>query len=248
MTLYFLIPVFNESQNLDLLYSNLSELKLNYERFYLFVDDCSTDDSVNKICDLFRAEKYKIITKQRNIGPGHSFNIGFEWILQTSNSPDDLVITIESDNTSDLKILPDMISIANLGYNMILASVYAQGGGFYKTSFFRKLISFGGNSIFRAFFSIKVNTLSSFYRVYQLSLLKEIRTKYDILITQNGFICMVEILLKALVVNAKVIEVPMIMQSQNRSGKSKMKIVRTILSYLGFLFKYKGLLKSSQES
>ena len=47
---------------------------------------------------------------------------------------------------------------------------------------------------------------------------------------------MVEILIKAIKLEAKIIEVPMLLNSENRKGKSKMKIFKTILSYLRFLF------------
>jgi hypothetical protein len=88
-------------------------------------------------------------------------------------------------------------------------------------------------------FNIKVQTISSFYRVYSVSLLKKIKTKYGILIKENGFICMLEILTKAIHCEAKIIEVPMVLKSTKRLGKSKMKIVKTTLDYLKFLFKIK---------
>ncbi len=237
MKLFFLIPVYNEAENLDKLHASLSELKLDYEKTYVFVDDCSTDESVSKIQYLFRNESLTIIKKERNYGPGHSFNLGFERILMMSSSQDDLIITMEADNTSDLKLLPKMVSISQLGYNLVLASVYSQGGGFDKTSLFRRVVSFIGNSLFRILYSIKVSTLSSFYRVYHVTLVQKIKRTFNTPITEDGFISMLEILLKAIRVDAEIIEVPMILCSQNRSGKSKMKVLNTILSYLGFLWR-----------
>ena len=139
MQIYFLIPVFNESLNLGLLYENLIDSMKENDKYFLFVDDCSTDDTVNKIHDLFGKEKYHIIKKQKNQGPGDSFNLGFEWILQHSQSTEDIIVTLEADNTSDIGILPSMISISNLGYDLVLASVYIQGGGFDKTTFIKKI-------------------------------------------------------------------------------------------------------------
>ena len=54
----------------------------------------------------------------------------------------DKVVTVEGDNTSDLEILPVMLANSKMGFGLVLASVYAQGGGFDKTSAFRKIISF----------------------------------------------------------------------------------------------------------
>lgn len=239
MTYYFLIPVFNESRNLETLAKRLIPLYPDQHKYFVFVDDGSTDQTVSLIHSLFAGHAIQVIEKPENIGPGDSFNRGFEWILGHSTCEDDLVITLEGDNTSDISILPHMVQIAEMGYDLVLASVYAQGGGFEKTSLIRKIISFFANMLFRAFFNIKVLTLSSFYRVYRITLLQKIKKESSILIREKGFICMLEILIKAIHVNAKVIEVPMLLKSDQRKGKSKMKIMRNTLSYLRFLLSSK---------
>ncbi|MFA6923984.1 MAG: glycosyltransferase [Bacteroidales bacterium] len=235
MKLYFLIPVFNESQNIEHLYNNLIKAVGNYEKFYVFVDDYSTDNTIDMLNNFFKSN-FIVIRKEKNCGPGDSFNKGFEWILNDSKNENDLIVTLEGDNTSDLNILPNMLTISNLKYNLVLASVYAQGGGFGKTSFFRKIISLIANMLFRSFFNIKVLTLSSFYRVYHISLIKKIKERYGVIIKENGFISMLEILIKAIRVNASIIEVPMLLKSENRKGKSKMKIFKNTLNYIRFLF------------
>jgi len=233
---FFLIPVYNEFQNLDLLFENLNGFNTNQDKFYVFVDDCSTDQTVEKLNTLFKNENFHIIKKEKNGGPGDSFNLGFEWILQNSKNESDLIITMEGDNTSDIELLPKMVSISQLGFDLVLASVYAQGGGFDKTSIFRKILSFFANMFFRLFFNLKILTLSSFYRVYTVILLKRIKSQYEIIISEPGFISMLEILLKSVKCQANIIEVPMLLKSKNRIGKSKMKIFKTGVTYLKFLF------------
>jgi dolichol-phosphate mannosyltransferase len=234
--IYFLIPVYNESENLPELSKNLISFSAEEDKFYVFVDDCSTDGTVSRLRELFPENKLQVIEKDKNGGPGDSFNRGFNWILQHSNDDNDKVVTVEGDNTSDLEILPVMLANSKMGFGLVLASVYAQGGGFDKTSAFRKIISFMANMIFRALFDLKVLTMSSFYRVYSLNLLKRVKNKFDNIIEEKGFICMLEVLLKSIKCNAKIIEVPMVLKSDKRVGKSKMKIFKTTISYLKFLF------------
>jgi len=236
MTCYFLIPVFNEADNIPLLKTNLLSISTDTEVFFVFVDDNSSDDSVSLVKDLFSDMDFHIIEKQNNVGPGDSFNLGFEWILEHSKSEEDIIVTLEADNTSDLQILPDMLVVSMLGYELVLASIYAQGGGFYKTSLFRKAISFFANMMFRSIFDIKVLTLSSFYRVYHKSLVRRIQQQNDEIISERGFISMLEILIKSIRCNASIIEVPMTLKSDARKGKSKMKILTTSMCYLRFLF------------
>ena len=155
-------------------------------------------------------------------------------ILKNSQ-PQDIVITLEADCTSDLSILSTMLTLNRLGYDLVLSSVYAQGGGFDQTSFLRKFISATANFTFRFLFDVKVLTLSSFYRVYSVALLKRIQEKYKVIIRESGFVCMLEILVKAIHSNARIIEVPMQLHSSKRIGKSNMKIVKTTFQYFRFL-------------
>jgi glycosyltransferase involved in cell wall biosynthesis len=243
--IYFLIPVFNEENNIQLLSEKLNSVLPNYSKFFVFVDDYSTDNSVNTIRNYFKVEELQIITKEINKGPGDSFNLGFEWILSHSKSPEDTIVTLEADNTSDLNILKTMIMLSENGYSLVLASVYAQGGGFDQTSFLRKSISFFSNIIFRFLFNVKVLTLSSFYRVYKIGLIDKVKSKYTVIISESGFISMIELLIKTINTGATIIEVPMTLYSGQRKGKSKMKIIKTSISYLKFIFKYKRIFKSN---
>lgn len=233
--IYILIPTFNEKDNIPILKKNFSNLNFSSDFFFVFVDDASSDNTIDVIRQNFVVNT-KIITKTENLGPGHSFNIGFDWILKNANI-EDKVVTMEADNTSDINLLEKMIQIQNLNYDLVLASPYAQGGGFENTSMFRKLVSFVANILFRLFFNVKVLTLSSFYRVYSVEILKRIQKEYLIIINEKGFICMLEILLKSIKLDAQIIEVPMKLNSNNRIGKSKMKIFKTSKAYLIFLVK-----------
>ncbi len=234
MKVYFIIPVYNESPNIPQLSVNLTQVLPHHEKYYIFVDDASSDDSIDKIREFFQRQNYEIIKKEKNYGPGHSFDIGFERVLTLAHD-DDVIVTMEADNTSDIRILHKMIEISKLDFDLVLASVYAQGGGFSKTTWWRKILSFFANLVFRMFFNIKVLTLSSFYRVYKVDLIKRIKEKYGKIIKENGFTCMLELLIKAINVNATLIEVPMVLASNNRIGKSKMKIFKTSVSYFRLL-------------
>lgn len=238
--IYFLVPVYNEADNISELAMELARTLPEEQKHYVFVDDCSTDGSVGILKEHFAPESITVLEKKNNVGPGDSFNRGFEWILKDSRSTKDIIVTIEADNTSDLAILPDMVAISRRGFDLVLASIYAQGGGFDQTTLVRKLLSFCANMVFRLLFNVKVLTLSSFYRVYRVPLIHDIKSNNPAIIEENGFISMLEILLKSIERHARIIEVPMVLQSLKRKGKSKMKTIRTMLSYIRFLFHHKG--------
>ena len=55
---------------------------------------------------------------------------------------------------------------------------------------------------------------------------------------------MLEILVKAIFQEAKIIEIPMMLHSDKRKGKSKMKIMKTSWQYLKFFAKWKMFKKA----
>jgi dolichol-phosphate mannosyltransferase len=235
--IYFIIPTYNEALNIPNLRISLKDYAGREDAFFVFSDDCSSDGTIEIISEHFESENLKILKSKTNQGPGNAFNKGFDWVLDNYSNKDDVVITMEADCTSDIGILETMILLNKQGYHLVLASIYAQGGNFYKTSIFRRLISFTANLILRLVFDIKVLTLSSFYRVYAIEKLLALKNKHNEIITQKGFLCMLEVLIRFIRINAKVIEVPMIMKSDKRKGKSKMKILKTSLEYMWYILK-----------
>lgn len=237
--IYFLIPVYNEELNIPTLFGELSTIPLQEDCFFVFSDDGSTDQTKNLIEQHFTKKPFVILGDGINRGPGAAFNAGFEWILSKSTNATDRVVTLEADCTSDLSILPAMLMLNQMQYDLVLASVYAQGGGFDKTSFYRKFTSAVANFIFRFLFNVQVLTLSSFYRVYSIAILRKIKAVQSAIIAEAGFICMLEVLVKAIHQQAKIIEVPMKLHSSKRQGQSKMKVFKTTLQYFSFLLKNK---------
>lgn len=236
--IYFLIPIFNEKDNLTELSNTLRLAYPGEGKTFVFVDDCSSDDSGATIKELLANEQVHVLRNEQNQGPGYSFNRGFNYILDDlAAEPHDHVVTLEGDNTSDPGIMNVMLELRNYGFDLILASPYAQGGGFDQTTLFRKISSFGANLMLRLWFDVKVLTLSSFYRIYSVQLLHDIRTNFGAFMKEKGFISKVEILVKAIKQKAKIIEVPMVLNSTKRKGKSKMKVFKTILSYIRFFIK-----------
>lgn len=238
--IYLLIPVYNEAENIPGLLQELVGVLPDQEKFMVFSDDGSRDDSVRLIHEQIASTglRYQVLSDGINRGPGGAFNIGINWILEHAHD-DDVVVTLEADCTSDITLVPRMVAIHRLGYDLVLASVYAQGGGFSQTTFFRKLVSSAANLMFRFIFNIQVLTISSFFRVYGVRLLRRIKQQYGEPIDERGFICMLEILVKAIFLKASIIEVPMVLHSSKRKGQSKMKVMKTMWEYMKFLVKSK---------
>jgi dolichol-phosphate mannosyltransferase len=163
-----------------------------------------------------------------------AFRTGFLHVLKDAD-PLDVVLTLEGDTTSDTTVLPRLLHrIWEEGDHIALASCYLYGGGIVGTSLHRVGLSHLANGLMKKALGLSgLQTLSSFYRVYQVSALQAMRARWgDDFITSRGFECMVEILYRAVKLRLRISEVPMLLDGSRRQGKSKMRVVKTSLAYL----------------
>lgn len=236
----FIIPAYNEEENIQLLLSNINAKMKELDREYrvLLVNDGSKDFTKEKALEFKDRIQLEVIEHETNRGVGEVFRSGFSRAMEFV-SDDDIIITKEADNTSDIDILDEMINKINSGNDMVLASCYAPGGRIVGTTPIRLFFSSIANFILRSLFPIQnIHTYSSFYRAYNASMLQKAINAYENrFIEDNGFTCMVEILIKLSRLNIRIAEVPMILQCNFRKGKSKMKKLRTIAGYMNLICK-----------
>ncbi len=226
-------PAYNEEKNIGSLLANLKNKMRDRDYSVIVVNDGSKDRT-RDIAEGYAAQMpVKVLTRELNNGIGEAFKAGFKEALNNAKD-NDIIITIEADNTSDLSILDGMIKGVEAGADLALASCYAPGGKVTGLSLHRKILSWGANHLVKFIVPIKgIHTFSSFYRAYNAGFLRKAYNVYgDRLIEEKGFNCMVELLVKLGKLKPKVVEVPMELICDNRKGKSKMKIASTILSYL----------------
>lgn len=235
--IYILIPSYNDSQNFENLLKNLKKhLKLPFQ--LLIVDDGSTDNTKQITKKLSSKYPVKRIGYKRNRGPGFAYRFGFDFLISKLKLGD-LVITMEADNTSDYKILNHMIEKSG-NYDIVLASPFMGGGGFLGVSKTRVFLSSVANRIDGMVFGIKkVTVYSSFYRLHRADILKKAKKIYgNNLIKSDGFSVFVELLVKFKKLDARIIELPAIVDWTKKKGKSKLKISKSLRSHLNLYRDY----------
>lgn len=246
--LRFIIPAYNEEANIKTLLLNTKAFaeKNKYPYEVIVINDGSTDGTMRILAEHQKQMPIIILDQVVNKGVGEAFKRGFSYVADKAQD-NDIIITKEADNTSDLEVLRIMLTKADSGYDLVLASCYMPGGGVEGTNLYRTILSSGANSLMRIFTPLKsIHTFSSFFRVYKAGLLKKAYGVYgDKIIEEKGFSCMVELLLKLSRLNIKIAEVPMVLKGGLRVGKSKMKVFKTINAYLKLIFnnfngKYRG--------
>jgi dolichol-phosphate mannosyltransferase len=238
--LYLVVPVYNEAANLPRLLKSIEQsapglvsAAAGRSLHLVLVDDGSQDGTVQLAEQYKAAHPITVLKHGKNRGPGRAFATGFEW-LGTVLGEEDLVMTLEGDNTSRLETGQRMLIRLGAGYDVILASPYCYGGGFAKTSLLRLVLSHAANAMVKLAFGVRgIHTMSSFFRLYRPGILRRLQAVYGPgIVERAGFESMVEMIIKLVLVGTTISEVEMKLDSSARVGPSKMKILRTIRGYL----------------
>lgn len=98
------IPIFNEEENIVLLIKEIKKSLKTYKNFELvFVNDCSTDNSLKVLLDQKNFLDFKIINNEKNIGQSFSILSGIK------NSKYNTIVTIDGDGQNNPYDIPKLI-------------------------------------------------------------------------------------------------------------------------------------------
>ena len=239
-SLYVLVPMLNEAPNLPTLVASMrrmaSELPPDITARFVIIDDGSTDGTGDTAVRLAPGLDLTVLRHGRRHGPGRAFATGFAHLAPLM-SRDDYVATMEGDNTSRLELLSTMFVRMREGYDVILASPYLYGGAIEHTTTWRVILSRIANVFVKEMLGLTgIATVSSFYRLYRGSVVLDLQRCYGPgIVERAGFECMIELLLKMVYLRTRISEVPLTLDTSLRVGRSKMRVMRTILGYVRLL-------------
>lgn len=231
------LPAYNEEQALPKLFERIELLKqqLGEALQVVVVNDGSIDGTHRILEEQNKKNQYvSYIDHEKNKGLGEAVKTLFNYTANNYDY-DDILVTLDADNTHDPKIIKDMCDLLEReNLDLVIASRFVKGGKEIGVSALRKIFSRGAKLYFKLFFPIyNVNDYSSGFRAYKIGYLKKVLLIYNNnLITTNGFDCMAEILAKFGRIGVNAGEYPLVLEYNLKDGKSKMKIAKTIMGYL----------------
>jgi dolichol-phosphate mannosyltransferase len=231
MKSWIVLPAYNEEAALPpLLRSLIDRLTEDQREFTIVVVDDGSKDNTLRVVEEF-GQKYPVIALSniRNLGLAETIKRGLIYATEKS-SADDVILTMDADNTHPAGLALRMIRLIREGNDVIIASRYREGSAIRGLSFQRRFLSYGASWMFRMLFPIAgVRDYTCGYRAYRAEVMKRLVLEHgDSFITETGFTCMVDILLRLRGRDLVFNEVPLVLRYDLKPTNSKMRVWKTV--------------------
>lgn len=232
-----LLPAYNEEESLPKL---MPKIKGTMEKFgepyqVVVCNDGSKDKTQMLLEEYSINMPLEIIEHRINRGLGESIRDLFERAAQLT-SESDIIIRLDCDDTHEPEFIPNLIAKVREGYDIVIASRFAVGGGQMGVNGYRAFISNAANLFMKIFFPIKgLREYSCGFRAFNASKIKEAINFYGndfVSLKGLGFTCTLEKLVKLKMIGCRFGEVPFLLRYDQKISNSKMVGSVTTLGYI----------------
>ena len=149
MKIVIVIPTYNEKDNINYIFSEISKFAPKSEDLsILFVDDNSPDGTADIIKTLQKKHKNIHLLSGEKNGLGAAYVRGFDYAIKELNA--DLIFEMDADGSHKPKYIPNMIKAIKDGADVAVGTRYIKGGSIPSDwGLHRKIQSALGNIIAR---------------------------------------------------------------------------------------------------
>jgi hypothetical protein len=221
------VPCFNEEGAVGYLANTLrsvrERLSSQYEVRLVIVDDGSSDGTWSELQTRFGDWADCMLLR-------HAENQGVSAAILTGlrQASTEVVCSIDSDCTYDPFLLTEMIPLLTDDVALVTASPYHPLGRVQNVPGWRLMLSRSASWLYRRVLRTRLATYTSCFRVYRRSVVAPLS------LTEPRFLGVAELVGELDYRGARVVEHPAVLEARVL-GRSKMRIVRTILGHVGLL-------------
>ncbi len=168
MLLSVVIPLLNEEENIPLLYQELKEVlsALNDEHEILFIDDGSTDRSLELLCNLQKNDSHVVVVNfRKNFGQTAAMAAGFDY------AQGDVIITMDADLQNDPKDIPRLIEQIKAGNDVVTGWRFDRKDAFIN----RRLPSIIANKIISKVTGVNLHDYGCTLKAFRKEVIKSVK-------------------------------------------------------------------------
>lgn len=239
-TTYVVLPAYNEADGLPMLLERIRRVFSDNGKPYhvIVVDDASTDDTADVAVDYSSSMPVSLVQHIKNQNLPGALRSGLTAAVGLAQEGD-VIVTMDGDDTHPPAFINPLLQKIEEGYDVVTASRYQVGSRVVGVPKFRVLMTYGAKLLFQAIMPIPgVRDYTCGYRAYRFSVLKETMDHYgDEFVSEKGFSCMADVLLKMRKFKYVFGEVPFLLRYDQKQGLSKMNVGRTVSMSLKLLLK-----------
>ncbi len=168
MKLSVVIPIYNEEENIQLLYDELKEvlqgLNLSYE--IVFIDDGSSDRSLELLESIQQLDNQVVVVSfRRNFGQTAAMAAGFDY------ATGEVIVTMDGDMQNDPHDIPGLLEKMDEGYDLVSGWRYNRQDAFIN----RRLPSMIANKIISTVTGVHLHDYGCTLKIFHKEITKGIR-------------------------------------------------------------------------
>lgn len=162
------IPLLNEEENIPHLYKELNEVlsSLEHEHEIVFIDDGSTDTSLDLLHDLQKNDDHVVVVSfRKNFGQTAAMAAGFDY------ARGDIIITMDADLQNDPHDIPQLLEQINAGNDVVTGWRYDRKDAFIN----RRLPSIIANKIISKTTGVNLHDYGCTLKAFRREVVKNVR-------------------------------------------------------------------------
>lgn len=165
-----------------------------------------------------------VMRRDAKNGLGDAYRTGFAWGLERGYA---ILVEIDADLSHDPAVLPELVSAAALGADLVIGSRYVPGGAIVGWPRKRLTLSRWGNRYVALLLGLAINDATAGYRAFRADVVRECDLAST---TSDGYAFQIETTYRLVRAGKRIVEIPIVFR-ERVSGASKMSgsIVREAL-------------------
>lgn len=168
MLLSVVIPLLNEEENIPLLYQEIIEAlqTLDDEYEIIFIDDGSTDRSLQLLCELQKKDSHVVVVNfRKNFGQTAAMAAGFDY------AQGDVIVTMDADLQNDPKDIPRLLAEIKAGNDVVTGWRFDRKDAFIN----RRLPSIIANKIISKTTGVNLHDYGCTLKAFRKEVIKSVK-------------------------------------------------------------------------